>query len=71
MTVLHYVVGDERHDVEAPGDGELTLATTAEVWSSLRDGSLDPAVAYMQGKLKVSGDMGAFLDLLPQIPLPR
>ena len=71
MTVLHYVVGDERHDVEAPGSGELTLATTPDVWTQLRAGSLDPAVAYMQGKLKVSGDMAAFLDLLPEIPLPR
>jgi putative sterol carrier protein len=69
VTTLHYVVGDQRHDVEAPGDGELTLLTTPEVWEQLASGALDPVVAYMRGVLKVSGDMAALYDLLPTIPL--
>ena len=70
MTSLRYVVGSDTYDVEAPGDGELTLTTTPEVWSKLVDGELDPVVAYMQGRLKVAGDMAALYDLLPTIPLP-
>jgi predicted lipid carrier protein YhbT len=38
---------------------------TPEVGALLRGGHLDPDVAYMQGKLKVAGDMTAFFDLLP------
>ena len=70
MTSLRYVVGSDTYDVEAPGDGELTLTTTPEVWSKLVGGELDPVVAYMQGRLKVAGDMSALYDLLPTIPLP-
>lgn len=71
MTRLRYVVGADTYDVEASaGDGSLTLTTTPDVWSSLVAGELDPVVAYMQGKLKVVGDMAALYELLPTIPLP-
>lgn len=71
MTTLHYVVGGETFDVATPaGDGALTLTTTPEVWAKLVGGDLDPVVAYMQGRLKVAGDMSALYDLLPTIPLP-
>lgn len=70
MTTLHYVVGSDTFDVEAAGDGQLTLTTTPDVWADLVAGALDPVVAYMQGKLKVAGDMSALYDLLPTIPLP-
>jgi hypothetical protein len=50
--------------VEVALDG-LTFSMTPEVAALLRAGSLDPDVAYMQGKLKVAGDMTAFFDLLP------
>ena len=71
MTRLRYVVGAETYDVDvAAGEGELTLTTTPDVWTSLIGGALDPVVAYMQGKLKVAGDMAALYELLPTIPLP-
>jgi putative sterol carrier protein len=71
VTTLRYVVGSEAYDVDAPGgDGALTLTTTAEVWSALVGGALDPVVAFMQGRLKVAGDMAALYELLPTIPLP-
>ena len=70
MTTLTYVVGGEQLEVEGPGDGELMLTTTPEVMARLRDGSLDPVVAYMQGTLKIAGDMSALYDLLPTIPVP-
>ena len=45
--------------------GGLTFSMTPEVAALVRDGTLDPDVAYMQGRLKVAGDMAAFFDLLP------
>ena len=67
MTAIHYVVGDERHDVEGPGEGELTVIADAAVFALLRAGTLDPVVAYMQGRIKITGDMAALYDLLPNI----
>lgn len=43
----------------------VTFTMTPEVAAALRAGELDPDVAYMQGKLKVAGDMSRFFDLLP------
>jgi predicted lipid carrier protein YhbT len=43
----------------------LTFSMTPEVHVLLRSGELDPDVAYMQGKLKITGDMVRFYDLLP------
>lgn len=71
MTTLTYVIGDDRFTVEAPGDGDLTLLVPVDVWPRLTSGELLVSVAYMQGKVKVTGDTGALLDLLPLIPLPR
>jgi hypothetical protein len=45
--------------------GGVTFSATPATAASLRDGSLDPDVAYMQGRLKVAGDMAAFYGLLP------
>ena len=70
MTTIHYVVGGERHDVDAPGDGELTVIADAAVFALLHAGTLEPVVAYMQGRIKVTGDMAALYDLLPSIPVP-
>jgi putative sterol carrier protein len=75
VATLTYVVsggpdGEVRFEVDAPGDGRLVLAAKHDDWARLTSGALDPSVAYMQGRLKVSGDMAVFLDLLPEIPLP-
>ena len=43
----------------------LTFSMTPDVHLLLKAGQLDPDVAYMQGKLKVTGDMVRFYDLLP------
>jgi putative sterol carrier protein len=68
LTVV-YVVGSERYELP-DGDGEITFTATPELFERLRSGSLDPAVAFMQGKLKMAGDMATFYDLLPDIPVP-
>jgi len=67
--VIVYVVGDERYEIDA-GDGEITFTAPPALFERIRSGELDPAVAFMQGKLKMAGDMATFYDLLPDIPVP-
>ena len=43
----------------------LTFSMTATTVGAVRDRSLDLDVGYMQGRVKVAGDMVAFYDLLP------
>jgi putative sterol carrier protein len=76
VTALTYVVaggpdGEERFEIDAPGDGgTLTFLVEHRDFALIKAGTLDPAVAYMQGRLKVTGDMAALLDLLPALPRP-
>ncbi len=59
-------------------DGRLTSAATGTVdapdltlslsWSdaaAVQSGTLDPSVAFMQGRMKVAGSMALVLELLP------
>ena len=43
----------------------LVLTTTAPAARAMLDGTLDPNVAYMQGRLKTAGDSALLLRLLP------
>jgi hypothetical protein len=43
----------------------LTFSMTPEVAALARSGELDLDVGYMQGKVKVAGDMARFFDALP------
>ena len=70
MTSLTYVVGADKHVVEAPGAGALTIIAAPDVFARLTSGELRVDVAYMQGKVKITGDQAALYDLLPDIPLP-
>ncbi len=47
--------GDETADV--------TLTSDVETFRQILDGALDPTAAFMQGRLKVDGDMGAAMKL--------
>ena len=50
-----------------PGAGEgpdVTVTLTFEDARAVLVGDLDPSVAFMQGRMKVAGDMGLVLDLL-------
>ena len=68
--MIVYVVGDDRYEVDA-GDGDIFFTATPELFAQLQSGALDPAVAFMQGRLKMAGDMATLYDLLPTIPVPR
>jgi putative sterol carrier protein len=40
-----------------------TVNTAADTWIGMTTGSVNPMQAFMSGKLKVSGDMGAVMKL--------
>ena len=48
-------VGDE--------GGDCTIETTAETFSRIAAGEQNATTAYMTGKLKIKGDMGAAMKL--------
>jgi hypothetical protein len=50
----------------APADIVFTL-TPADA-DALHDGTLDLSVGYMRGQIKMAGDFGALLRLLPAVP---
>ena len=43
--------------------GDCTLEASAETFSRLVSGEQNPTTAYMTGKLKIKGDMGAAMKL--------
>jgi putative sterol carrier protein len=45
------------------GDADVTISTTEETFEKLVNGEQNPTTAYMTGKLKVKGDMGAAMKL--------
>ena len=44
-------------------DAEVTLSADADTFRAILGGDLDPTTAFMSGKLKVDGDMGAAMRL--------
>lgn len=49
--------------VEGGGDAEATIAASEETFQQIASGDLNATTAYMTGKLKVRGDMGAAMKL--------
>jgi putative sterol carrier protein len=47
----------------ASPDADCTLRSSAETFERIVAGELNPTSAYMTGKLKIKGDMGAALKL--------
>lgn len=45
------------------GDAECTVTVSAEDFSDIASGDLSPTTAFMTGKMKIDGDMGAAMAL--------
>ena len=48
---------------EGGGEADATIRTSEETFLKIVRGEQNPATAYMTGKLRVSGDVGAALKL--------
>jgi len=48
---------------EGGSDADVTIAASEETFTRIASGELNPTTAYMSGKIKVKGDMGAALKL--------
>jgi len=48
---------------EGAGDADVTISTSQETFEKIVAGELNPTSAYMTGKLKIKGDMGAAMKL--------
>ncbi len=52
-------------------DAEFTLTVTYDDAVKIQKGELDANAAFMQGRLKVSGNMGKLMSLLPLTQSPE
>ena len=48
---------------EGGGDADVVISTTEETFEKIISGEQNPTSAYMTGKLKIKGDMGAAMKL--------
>jgi putative sterol carrier protein len=48
---------------EGGGDADATITTSSDVFEQIVSGEQNPTTAYMTGKLKIKGDMGAAMKL--------
>jgi putative sterol carrier protein len=45
------------------GSGDVTISSSAENFEKVVSGKQNPTTAYMTGKIKIKGDMGAAMKL--------
>ena len=48
-------------------EAEVTMTADADTFRDILDGSLNPTAAFMGGRLKIDGDMGAAMRLAPAL----
>ena len=65
----YYWVVDEGKILEAKlgtiGDSDFAMTSSYEDQAKIQKGELDATAAFMQGKMKVSGNMAKMMSLLP------
>lgn len=48
---------------EGGGDADATITASGETFDKIVEGEQNPTTAYMTGKLKIKGDLGAAMKL--------
>ena len=64
-----HIAGDQVTNDDAPAD--CTIIVAREDLEAMVRGELDPTMAFMQGKLKINGDMSVALQLQPLLAAAR
>ena len=64
-----YINGGTVSNEDLPAD--CTISVTKDDFEKMAAGSLDPTMAFMQGKLKVNGDMSVAMKLQPLLAKAR
>ncbi|HET6642022.1 MAG TPA: SCP2 sterol-binding domain-containing protein [Gaiellaceae bacterium] len=49
--------------MEGGGDADATISASEETFEQIASGDMNATTAYMTGKLKIKGDMGAAMKL--------
>ncbi|MBE3637505.1 SCP2 sterol-binding domain-containing protein [Mangrovicoccus algicola] len=57
------IVADGAGVREADEETDVTLSADRETFEAMLAGELDPSSAFMSGRLKIEGDMGAAMKL--------
>ena len=64
-----FIDGGSVTNEDKPAD--CTIIVDKDDFEKMAAGSLDPTMAFMQGKLKVNGDMGVAMKLQPLLAKAR
>jgi putative sterol carrier protein len=64
-----HIAGTQVTNEDAPAD--CTIIVSRDDLESMVRGELDPTMAFMQGKLKINGDMSVALQLQPLLAASR
>ena len=64
-----YINGGTVNNEGLPAD--CTIVVSKDDFEAMGDGKLDPTMAFMQGKIKVNGDMSVAMKLQPLMAKAR
>ena len=64
-----YINGGTVNNEDLPAD--CTIIVSKDDFEALSEGKLDPTMAFMQGKIKINGDMSVAMKLQPLLAKAR
>ena len=64
-----FIDGGTVSNEDKPAD--CTIIVSKDDFEKMGDGTLDPTMAFMQGKLKINGDMSVAMKLQPLLAKAR